>query len=44
MLNSLLDELKTDEEFGLTDIAHRILILPCPDYMIQEFINEVENE
>lgn len=39
-MDSLMDELKTDEEFGLVDIAHRIVILPCPDYMVKEFINE----
>ena len=37
----LLEELKTDESFGLTDIAHRLVIIPCPEYLIQEFIKDV---
>ena len=39
---SLLEELKTDEEFGLTDIAHRLVIIRCPEELIKEFIKEVE--
>jgi hypothetical protein len=34
---SLLDELKTDEEFGLTDIADRLVIIPAPEYLVDEF-------
>jgi hypothetical protein len=41
---SLMEELKTDEEFGLTDIAHRLEIYPCPTYLIKEFIKDAENE
>jgi len=39
---SLLEELKTDEEFGLTDIAHRLIIIPCPDELVKEFIKEIQ--
>ena len=39
--DSLRDELMTDEEFGLTEIAHRLYILPAPDYIVKEFIDEL---
>ena len=39
--DSLREELMTDEEFGLTEIAHRLDILPAPDYIVQEFIKEI---
>lgn len=35
--DSLREELMTDEEFGLTDIAHRLDILPAPDYIVEEY-------
>lgn len=38
----LREELMTDEEFGLTDIAHRLDILPAPDYIVDEFKKELE--
>lgn len=42
---SLLNELKTDEEFGLTEIADRLEIIPCPDYILKDYIqNIIENE
>jgi hypothetical protein len=34
----LREELLNDEEFGLTEIAHRLEILPAPDYIVKEFI------
>ena len=34
----LKEELLNDEEFGLTEIAHRLEILPAPDYIVKEFI------
>jgi len=40
--NSLREELMTDEEFGLTEIAHRLDILPAPDYIVKEFMNKIE--
>jgi hypothetical protein len=39
--DSLRDELMTDEEFGLTGIAHRLDILPAPDYIVKGFIDEL---
>jgi len=39
--DSLRTELMTDEEFGLTEIAHRLDILPAPDYIVQEYIKEI---
>ncbi len=38
-VDSLREELMSDEEFGLTEIAHRLEILPAPDYIIKRFIN-----
>jgi len=35
-------ELAEDPEFGLTDIAHRLEIIPAPDHIIQEFIKEIK--
>jgi hypothetical protein len=40
---SLLEELKTDEEFGLTEIADRLVILPAPEDIIEYYINNTEN-
>lgn len=37
----LREELMTDEEFGLTEIAHRLDILPAPDYIVEEFKKEI---
>ena len=36
-VNSLREELMTDEEFGLTHIAHRLDILPAPSYIVEEY-------
>lgn len=38
---SLREELMTDEEFGLTEIAHRLDILPAPDYIVKEYIKKL---
>ena len=38
---SLREELMSDEEFGLTEIAHRLDIVPCPDYLLKEFIKKI---
>lgn len=42
--DSLREELITDEEFGLTEIAHRLDILPAPDYIVEEYKKEVYGE
>lgn len=39
--DSLREELMTDEEFGLTEIAHRLDILPAPDYIVEEFKKDI---
>ena len=39
--DSLREELMTDEEFGLTEIAHRLDILPAPNYIVKQYINEI---
>jgi hypothetical protein len=39
----LREELINDEEFGLTEIAHRLDILPAPDYIVKEFMNNIED-
>ena len=38
---SLLKELKEDEEFGLTDIADRLIILPYPDHILQQYLDDI---
>jgi hypothetical protein len=42
--DSLRQELLTDEEFGLTEIAHRLNILPAPDYIVQEYIKDITED
>lgn len=37
----LREELMTDESFGLSEIAHRLDILPAPDYIVQEYVKEI---
>lgn len=39
--DSLREELMKDEEFGLTEIAHKVDILPAPDYIVEEYKKEV---
>ena len=43
-VDSLREELINDEEFGLTEIAHRLDILPAPDYIVKEFMNNVGDD
>lgn len=38
----LKKELMEDEEFGLTDIADRLVIFDAPDYIVQEYIKEIK--
>jgi hypothetical protein len=40
--DSLREELMNDEEFGLTEIAHRLDILPAPDYIVDEYAKMIE--
>jgi hypothetical protein len=39
--DALKTELMTNEQFGLTEIAHRLEILPAPDYIVEEYVKEV---
>jgi hypothetical protein len=41
---SLKHELMTDESFGLTKIADRLVILPAPDEIIKHYLDQVEDE
>jgi hypothetical protein len=40
-VENLRKELAEDPEFGLTDIAHRLDIIPAPDYIVQEFVQQI---
>lgn len=42
-VESLREELITDKEFGLTEIAHRLDIIPAPDYIVEEYIEKIES-
>jgi len=42
--DSLREELMIDEEFGLTEIVHRLDILPAPDYIVQEYIKDITED
>jgi hypothetical protein len=39
--DSLRKELMTDEEFGLTEIAHRLDILSAPDHIVEKYVKEI---
>jgi hypothetical protein len=41
-VESLRKELAEDAEFGLTEIAHRLEILPAPDYIVQDYIEIIK--
>ena len=43
-VDSLREELMVDEEFGLTEIAHRLDILPAPDDIVKECIKDLTDE
>ncbi len=40
-VESLRKELVDNPEFGLSEIAHRLDIIPAPDYLVQEFANQI---
>lgn len=42
--DSLRSELMEDESFGLRDVAHRLDILPAPDYILNEYLKIIKNE
>ena len=41
-VESLKKELAEDPEFGLSDIAHRLEIIPAPENIIREFIEGIK--
>lgn len=36
-IESLRIELMEDDEFGLSEISHRLDILPAPEYIVEEY-------
>lgn len=38
----LREELKTDESFGLTEMADKVIIIPAPDDIVKEFIENID--
>jgi hypothetical protein len=38
---SLLEELRTNETFGLTEIADRLTIMAAPDDLVQEYVKQL---
>ena len=42
--NQLREELMTDKEFGLTEIAHRLDIFPAPADIVEQYIEGIDNE
>jgi hypothetical protein len=38
---SLLEELMLDEEFGLTEIADRLVIMRASDDLVQEYVTKI---
>lgn len=44
-LLSLMNELRTNETFGLTEIAHRLEFLAAPDDLVEEYVRQlIEHE
>lgn len=41
-VESLRKELAEDPEFGLTEIAHRLEIIPASEEIVKDFIKEIE--
>jgi len=39
--DSLREELISDVEFGLTEIARRLAIFPAPDYIVKHYIENI---
>jgi len=39
----LLEELASDEEFGLTEIAHRLLVIEAPQHIIDTYCKQDED-
>ena len=44
-LLSLMNELRTNETFGLTEIVHRLDFLAAPDDLVEEYVKQlIEHE
>ena len=44
-LLSLMNELRTNQTFGLTEIAHRLDFLAAPDDLVEEYVRQlIEHE
>jgi hypothetical protein len=43
-VDSLREELKSDPDFGLTDIADRLDIIPAPDWLVQEYVEGMSED
>lgn len=43
-VESLKKELAEDLEFGLSDIAHRLEIIPAPDHIVQGFVQQIRED
>ena len=41
---SLLEELKTDPEFGLTEIADHLIILRAPEWLLKEILSDIDSD
>ena len=40
--DALREELRTDETFGLTEMADKVIIIPAPDEIVKEFIESAD--
>jgi len=43
-INNIKEELRTDNEFGLTDISDRLLIFEAPQEIVDEYIKIMKKE
>ena len=41
---SLLQEMKDDKHFGLSDIAHKLSVVELPDYYVTSMINDIKED
>jgi len=42
--SSLLQEMKDDKHFGLSEIAHKLSVVELPDYYVQSMIKDIKEE
>ena len=41
---SLLQEIKNDEHFGLSEIAHKLSVVELPDYYVTSMIKDIKED